>query len=120
MIVLVEDATLDLLRELGISLKDLLDAMDEDKSGILESVAARVIGPRRAIEKIVYETPSRVLNLALFMLQTFYIVNPSGMYKGRLIVPFWSDVMVSTTKASLSGFALLIKAAERLLLKSTL
>jgi hypothetical protein len=83
----------DYLKEQGITLNDLLSVMDEDKEGIMEALGKRVhltSWQRKALER---NLSSRELNLLLFVIQAFYILNPSGLYKGLIIDPVREDVM---------------------------
>jgi len=81
------------LKEQGITLSDLLSVMDEQKEGIMEALRKRVHlteGQSRALEE---NLTSKQLNLLLFVLQAFYLLNPSGVYKGFIIDPSREDVM---------------------------
>ena len=99
----------DYLREHGITLRDLLSAMDEDKEGIMEALSRRVHltrEQRRALER---GLSSRDLNLLLFVIQAFYIINPSGLYKGFIIEPVREDVMFGD-KVTFEGCKMILKA----------
>ncbi len=77
----------DFLREQGLTVDDILDAMDEDPKGILESLTMRVSISEEEALKFLKLYSSRQLNLAIFAIQVFYLSNPSGYYKGYLIYP---------------------------------
>lgn len=89
----LKDALKDYLRESGITLQDLLSAMDEEKGGIMEALSQRIAltdEDRRELER---SLQSKQLNLLLFVVQAFYVINMPGLYKGRVIYPVRGDVM---------------------------
>jgi len=97
------------LKEQGITLSDLLSVMDEQKEGIMEALRKRVHltkGQSRALEE---NLTSKQLNLLLFVLQAFYLLNPSGVYKGFIIDPSREDVMRGD-KATFEGCKMILKA----------
>ncbi|MEM2644098.1 MAG: hypothetical protein QW502_04580 [Candidatus Bathyarchaeia archaeon] len=99
----------DYLREHGITLSDLLSVMDDDKEGIMEALSKRVYltrAQRRALER---GLSSRDLNLLLFVIQAFYVLNPSGLYKGLMIEPTREDVMVGD-KVTFEGCKMILRA----------
>lgn len=99
----------DYLREHGVTLSDLLSVMDDDKEGIMEALSKRVYltrAQRRALER---GLSSRDLNLLLFVIQAFYVLNPSGLYKGLIIEPTREDVMVGD-KVTFEGCKMILKA----------
>ncbi|MEM3193959.1 MAG: hypothetical protein QXH97_03125, partial [Candidatus Bathyarchaeia archaeon] len=97
------------LREHGITLKDLLSVMDEDKEGIMEALSKRVYMTRAQRMALERHLSSRDLNLLLFVIQAFYILNPSGLYKGLIIEPVREDVMVGD-KVTFEGCKMILKA----------
>ncbi len=99
----------DYLREHGITLKDLLDAMDEDKEGIMDSLSKRIYLTRDQRKALERGLSSRELNLLLFVIQAFYIINPSGLYKGFIIEPVREDVMFGD-KITFEGCKMILKA----------
>ena len=99
----------DYLREQGVTLKDLLSVMDEEKGGIMESLRKRVHLTRSQNEVLERKLSSKELNLLVFVIQTFYILNPSGMYKERIIEPAREDVMWGD-KATFEGCKMILKA----------
>lgn len=99
----------DYLKDNGITLNDLLSVMDEDKEGIMEALSKRVYlteAQRMALER---GLSSRDLNLLLFVIQAFYILNPSGLYKGLIIEPVREDVMVDN-RVTFKGCKMILKA----------
>ncbi len=99
----------DYLKEQGITLKDLLDVMDEDKDEIMESLRKRVQLTEEQSRTLERTLSSRDLNLLLFVIQTFYILNPSGLYKGFIIDPSREDVMWRN-KVTYDGCKMILKA----------
>jgi len=97
------------LKEKGVTLQDVLSLMDESKEGIMESLKRRIHlteAQSRALER---GLSSRDLNLLLFVVQTFYIVNPSGLYKGLIIEPTRGDVMWGN-KVTFEGCKMILEA----------
>jgi len=97
------------LKEQGVTLSDLLGVMDEQKEGIMESLRKRVYlteDQSRALEKTL---TSKQLNLLLFVVQAFYLLNPSGMYKGFIIEPKREDVVYGE-KATFEGCKMILEA----------
>ena len=97
------------LKEQGITLSDLLSVMDEQKEGIMESLRKRVYltdAQCRALEK---NLTSKQLNLLLFVVQAFYLLNPSGTYKGFIIEPKREDVVYGE-KATFEGCKMILEA----------
>ncbi len=72
----LRQALKDYLRDAGITLQDLLGVMDEEG---------------RTLER---RLTSKELNLLLFVVQAFYILNASGTYKGRVLYPAREDVVL--------------------------
>lgn len=99
----------DYLREHGITLKDLLSVMDEDKEGVMEALSKRVYMTRTQRMALERGLSSRDLNLLLFVIQAFYILNPSGLYKGLIIEPVREDVMVGD-KVTFEGCKMILRA----------
>jgi len=99
----------DYLREHGITLRDLLSAMDEDKEGIMEALSRRVHLTREQRRALELGLSSRDLNLLLFVIQAFYIINPSGLYKGFIIEPVREDVMFGD-RVTFEGCKMILKA----------
>jgi len=97
------------LKEQGITLSDLLSVMDEQKEGIIESLHKRIHlteAQSRALEE---NLTSKQLNLLLFVVQAFYLLNPSGMYKDLILEPTREDVMYGD-KATFEGCKMILKA----------
>jgi DNA-binding transcriptional MerR regulator len=99
----------DYLKEQGITLNDLLSVMDEDKEGIMEALSKRVYLTRKQREALETWLSSKDLNLLLFVIQAFYILNPSGLYKGLIIEPVREDVMIGD-KVTFEGCKMILKS----------
>lgn len=97
------------LKEQGVTLSDLLSLMDEQKEGIMESLRKRVHltdAQSRALEE---NLTSKQLNLLLFVIQAFYLLNPSGTYKNFILEPTREDVMHGD-KVTFEGCKMILKA----------
>jgi hypothetical protein len=99
----------DYLKEQGITLNDLLSVMDEDKEGIIEALSKRVYLTRAQRKALERGLSSKDLNLLLFVIQAFYILNPSGLYKGLIIEPAREDVMIGD-KVTFEGCKMILKS----------
>ena len=97
------------LKEQGITLQDLLSSMDEDKEGIMEALRKRVYLTEDQSRILEEKLTSKELNLLLFVIQAFYILNPSGMYRDFIIEPTREDVMYGD-KATFEGCKLILRA----------
>jgi hypothetical protein len=99
----------DYLKEEGIILKDLLSAMDETKGGIMEAIRHRAHlteAQSRALERAI---SSKDLNLLLFVIQVFYLLNPAGIYKDLFIEPAREDIVYGD-KITFEGCKMILKA----------
>ncbi len=103
----VENALNDLLREYGLTLNDLLDAMITEDIDVYNELLDRLESKSRDVVETINNLPWRLAALTLFVLQAFYIVNPSGLYKGFFIDPPREYVM-NGFKARFSGLLVLI------------
>ncbi len=98
------------MREQGLTVEDVLDAMDEDPKGVIESLLARVDISEEEAVRLERLYSSRQLNLLIFAIQVFYISNPFGYYKGYLIYPPPELVLGPKGLVTRRGLALLIKS----------
>ena len=106
----LREALKDFLREEGLSLRDILEVMDEDPRGLIESLLKRVdIDIEQAVE-LERNFTSRQLNLIILALHIFYIANISGYYKGYLIVPLREEVVNKEGKITKEGLKKIIKS----------
>lgn len=101
-------AFLDLLKEYGITVEDLLTAMRSEGIDVYDEIIKRISYLSPFIEKTVYSLPWRKATILLFILQTFYVVNISGIYKGYLIDPP-RELVMDGLKVKPSGIILLIR-----------
>jgi len=97
------------LKEQGITLSDLLSMMDEDKEGIMDALKKRVHLNERQCRMLEENLTSKQLNLLLFVVQAFYILNPSGLYKDLIIEPTREDVMYGD-KVTFEGCKMILEA----------
>jgi hypothetical protein len=109
MIISIRDAAKDFLEEAGVTIDDILSQMDEDPKGIDESLRKRIWLDDSSARKLESSLSSRHLNYLIFVLQTFYIINPSGLYKSMFIIPTRESVMRGE-KATIEGVQLILKA----------
>ena len=106
----LREALKDFLREEGLSLRDILEVMDEDPRGLIESLLKRVdIDIDQAVE-LERNFTSRQLNLIILALHIFYIANISGYYKGYLIVPLREEIVNKEGKITKEGLKKIIKS----------
>ena len=97
------------LKDQGVTLQDLLSSMDEDKEDIMDALKKRVYLTEDQSRILEEKLTSKELNLLLFVIQAFYILNPSGMYRDFIIEPTREDVMYGD-KATFEGCKLILKA----------
>jgi len=105
----IRTALKNYLKEQGITLSDLLSVMDEQKEGIMESLRKRIHlteAQSRALEE---NLTSKQLNLLLFVVQAFYLLNPSGTYKDFILEPTREDVMYGD-KVTFEGCKMILEA----------
>jgi len=101
----------DYFREQGITLSDLLSLMDEEKKGVMKALRERVHLTESQSRKLEKSLTSRDLNLLLFVVQAFYILNHSGLYKGFIIEPTREEVMLGN-KATFEGCKMILKSLQ--------
>lgn len=82
-----------MLFEYGITLKDLLDAMDEDQESVKMSLLRVAHLNEEQLIFIERKLKSSEINYLVFVLQTFYVLNEAGLYKNLIIIPKRDDVM---------------------------
>jgi len=105
----IRKALRDYLKEQGVTLSDLLNVMPEDRQGTMEALRERVHLSEVQSAALERSVRSRDLDLLLFVVQAFYLINPSGMYKGFTIEPLREDV-VWGEKATFEGCKRILKA----------
>jgi hypothetical protein len=99
----------DYLKEQRTTLSDLLGIMDEERKGIMEALQERVQLTDAQSRMLEQTISTRDLNLLLFVAQAFYLLNPSGMYKGFAIEPT-RDEVVWGDKITYEGCRIILKA----------
>ncbi len=109
----VVNAFLDLLREYGITIDDLLKAMEEENIDVYDEIIKRLSSKPRDVVKIVYSLPWRNASILLFIIQAFYVINIPGQYKGYLLDPPRHLIMAGD-KVKPSGLIYLIKYLNQL------
>ena len=107
----IRKALKDYLDEQGITFTSLLSLMDEERGGLIDALRERIHLTERQIRILERGLSSRNLNLLLFVIQAFYIINPSGMYKGFIIQPSREEIMFGE-KATFEGCNLVLKALQ--------
>ena len=99
----------DYLKEQGIVLYDLLGKMDEERKGIMEALQERIQLTEAQSRMMERNVSSKDLNLLLFVIQTFYLIYPLGMYKGFVIEPT-RDEVIQEDKITFEGCKIILKA----------
>jgi DNA-binding transcriptional MerR regulator len=84
----------DLLKEQGISLKDVLDMMDEEHTSGLQSLSRVSDLTEGQLSTIERKLSYRQINLLTFAIYALYLSNVPGLYKGLRLVPSREDVVV--------------------------
>jgi len=111
-VITLRDALKDFLRDAGLELNDILDAMDETPEGMVDSLLRRVDISREEAEILERAFSPRELNLLILVLHIFYYSNPSGYYKGYLIYPPRETVVGPGGKITRNGLELVISSLE--------
>lgn len=99
----------DYLKEQGLTVADVVAVMDEDRESLVESLRKRCEISLKTERLLLERLTSKQLNMLIFVIQVFYIINMGGMYKGFIIHPERSRV-VSGQKATEEGLRLVLKA----------
>ena len=105
----IRKAVSDFLNENGLFLNDLLEIMDSESTSIRESLSARVIVEEKEISQIERSLTSSHINYLIFVVQTFYLINPGGLYKGDLLIPS-REAIICGSKATFTGLIILAKS----------
>ena len=99
----------DFLSEAGLTLHEVLNLMDGEAGGLDESLRRRVWLDDISAKRLELALSSSQLNYLIFVLQTFYIINPSGLYKSMFLMPSREAVMKGE-KATIEGVRLILRA----------
>ncbi len=100
----------DFLKQQGLTLDDVLDAMDETKEGAIESLQKRVHLTERDLKFIERYLSARDINLLVLALQVFYLSYPGGLYRGLLITPTREEVIGPDGKVTREGLLKVMRA----------
>lgn len=103
----IETALQDLLREYGIELEDLLIAMIDEGIDVYKELIKRIDRLTKDAIKVIESKPWKLVALTLFVLQAFYIINLSGLYKGCLLDPP-REIIMNGLKARFNGVLILM------------
>lgn len=106
----MREALRDFLKDSGLSLSDLLSAMDEDPRGIVDSLLKRVDISEEEAKKLEGRFSPRQLNLLILVVHIFYYANTSSYYKGYLIYPPREAVVGPSGKITREGLQLIIRS----------
>jgi hypothetical protein len=101
----------DFLSEAGLALHEVLNLMDEEAGGIDESLRKRVWLDDISAKKLESALSSSQLNYLIFVLQTFYIINPSGLYKSMFLIPSREAIMEGE-RATIEGVRSILRALD--------
>ncbi len=100
----------DFLRQFGLTVDDVLDAMDESKEGAIESLRKRVNISERDLKFIEAHLSARDINLLVFAIQVFYLSYPSGLYRNLLVIPTREEVVGPDGKVTREGLIKIMSA----------
>ncbi len=109
-VITLQEALLDFLKEQQLTIEDILDAMDESKDDIIKSILKRVNISYKEAEKIEKIYTARQLNLLVFVIHLFYYINPSGLYKNKLIIPPREKVVGNDGRITRDGLFLIMRS----------
>ncbi|MCX8168766.1 MAG: hypothetical protein N3E39_00860 [Candidatus Methanomethylicia archaeon] len=112
MYVKLRDALKDFLKEHNLTLNDVLEVMDEDPEGIISSLQKRTGISKSELKKLLTLYGPKKLNAAILTLQIFYLNNPSGIYKGKIIVPKREEIISEGERVSINGLKKIILEIE--------
>ena len=111
MYIKLRDALKDLLKEEKLTINDILIAMSEMKEDLTYALQRRTRLKKEEVRQLIEIYGERRINLLLFILQTFYLSNHSGLYKGRIIIPLREEI-INNEKATRSGLRQLLRETE--------
>ena len=105
----IKRAVEDLLSEYGITLKDVLEAMDEEHDSVMESLLRVASLSEEHLAFIERKLKASEINYLVFVIQTFYVINQTGLYKNLVLIPE-KDFVMQGRKASFDGLMIISKA----------
>jgi len=100
----------NLLKEQGLTLNDVLDAMDETPERLRRSIIARINLSSKDLAKLEVNYTSRQLNLLIFAVHVFYLSGSGGVYKGKVVVPLREEVIGRDGRVTKEGLIKIIKS----------
>jgi len=111
MYVTLREALKDFLREHNLTLEEVLSLMDEeDRDSLRASLIKRIALSPKELDALEKNYTARQLNLLILAIQVFYLSNPSGLYKGRLIIPLRDEVVGQDGRITSKGLRLILKS----------
>ncbi|MEM1768506.1 MAG: hypothetical protein QXH77_04015 [Desulfurococcaceae archaeon] len=110
----VDKAFVDLLHEYGITIDDLLIAIEYSNIDVYSELIKRLDNCTRDIVEFINGLPWKTVALLLFIVQSLYIVNTTGLYKGYRLYPPRDSIVVSF-KISFNGLLILLTYLRNLI-----
>jgi len=111
MYIMLREALKDFLREHNLTLEEVLSLMDEeDRDSLRASLIKRIALSPKELDALEKNYTARQLNLLILAIQVFYLSNPSGLYKGRLIIPLRDEVVGQDGRITSKGLRLILKS----------
>lgn len=110
----VEKALVNLLREYGLTINDIIEAMEAEGIDVYGELLARIAPRSPEAAAYIYSLPRRLAAALLFTLQALYIVNISSIYKDYLLDPPRWAVMAGD-KATLLGIKMIVEKIRLIL-----
>ncbi|RLE93949.1 MAG: hypothetical protein DRN04_05075 [Thermoprotei archaeon] len=108
---MLREALKDFLREHNLTLEEVLSLMDEeDRDSLRASLIKRIALSPKELDALEKNYTARQLNLLILAIQVFYLSNPSGLYKGRLIIPLRDEVVGQDGRITSKGLRLILKS----------
>jgi len=106
----LREALRDFLKEQGLTVNDVLDAMDETPELLEKSILKRINISWKELRGLESSYTTRQLNLIVFVIQVFYLANVSGMYKNRVIIPPREEIVGSDGRVTKEGLIKIIRS----------
>lgn len=100
----------DFLKQFGLTVEDVLDAMDETKEEALESLRRRANISEQDLHFIEMHLSAREINLLVFAIQVFYLSYPGGLYRNLLVTPTREEVVGPDGKVTREGLIRVMSA----------
>lgn len=110
----VEKAILDLLREYDLTIEDLLVAMKDVDIDVYGELVRRLSECTENIMDYIYSLSWKTAALLLFTIQSLYIINTSGLYKGYKLYPPRSSVIIHD-KVDFNGLVAILTQLKKII-----